>query len=79
MLTMALSVADAVVLSCCTALSRLQKTEEESRGLPTFVGSDLVENFHLQRNRRASDDPQDARRDKQAQEASSSSARLVVF
>ena len=52
MFTIALNVADAVVLSCCTALSRLQKTEEESRGLPTKVGSDLVENFHLQRNRR---------------------------
>jgi hypothetical protein len=53
-LTIALYVADAVVLSCCTSLSRLQKTEEESRGLPTKVGSDLAENFHLQRNRRVS-------------------------
>ena len=53
MLTIALSVAEAVVLSCCTSLSRLQKTEEESRGLPTKVGSGLVEKFHLQRNRRA--------------------------
>ena len=53
-LTIALSVAEAVVLSCRTLLSRLQKTEEESRGLPTKVGSDLVEKFHLQRNRRDS-------------------------
>jgi hypothetical protein len=53
-LTIALYVADAVVLSFCTSLSRLQKTEEESRGLPTKVGSDLVEKFHLQRNRRVS-------------------------
>jgi len=48
----ALNVAEAVVLSCCTSLSWLRKTEHESRGLPTFIGSDLVENFHLQRNRR---------------------------
>jgi hypothetical protein len=52
-LTIALSVAEAVVLSCCTLLSRSQKTEEESRELPTKVGSGLVEKFHLQRNRRA--------------------------
>jgi hypothetical protein len=53
-LTIALSVAEAVVLSGCTSLSWLQKTEEESKELPTFVGSSLVENFHLQRNRRVS-------------------------
>src|SRR5215469_10988771 len=54
MLTSALSVAEAVVLSCCTSSSRSQKPEEETRELPTKVGSDLVEKFHLQRNRRAS-------------------------